>query len=422
MSYFNDGDVVLPFIVLEELDRFKSKMDSRGSCSRAFIRLLDGYREKGDLSRGVLLNENSEYKMSVRILPVSTMKKSNLDLDIADNYILEVAKDYKKKEDNEVILVTKDINLRIKCSSLKIESLDFNPIKFAENKDKIYTGHKEIEVTSNFIDNLYKTGEGYLEEEVDKELYPNQFLTVRSNQDSSKSCLVRYCNSSIAPIDKKLSKNSIWGLKARNREQTLALDLLLDPEIKLVSLIGQAGCGKTILALAAGLQQVLPHNKEGEYKKLIVSRPIQPMGREIGFLPGTMEEKMSPWIAPIKDNLEYLMGGDRDYFERYLDEGTIQIEVMTYIRGRSIAQAFIIIDEVQNITAHELKTVLTRVGEGTKIVLTGDIEQIDNQLVDEVSNGLTYAVEKFKDYSIAGHITLKKGERSELATLAAKIL
>ena len=275
LSYFNDGDVVLPFIVLEELDRFKSKMDSRGSCCRAFVRLLDTYREKGDLSKGVPLNEKSEYTISVRILPISTMKKSNLNLEVADNYILEVAKDYKKKEKNEVIVVTKDINLRIKCSSLKLQCIDFSPIKFAENKDKIYTGHKEIEVTSNFIDTLYHTGKGYLEEEVEKELYPNQFLTVRSNQGSSKSCLVRYSNTSIAPIDKNLSKSSIWGLKARNREQTLALDLLLDPDIKLVSLIGQAGCGKTILALAAGLQQVIPHNKEGEYKKLIVSRPIR---------------------------------------------------------------------------------------------------------------------------------------------------
>lgn len=394
-------------------------MDSRGANTRSFVRLLDKYREKGDLSKGVELENGN--KLYVRILPATSMKKSNLDLNKPDNYILEVAKEYSKKE-SETVLVTKDINLRIKCSSLKIDSVDFNPIKFAESKNSIYTGHKEIYLSSKEIDRLYSAGEYQLEEELYKELYPNQFLTVRNSDDSSKSVLVRHCNTRISPLDKMLSKKDIWGLKPRNREQIFALDLLLDPQIKLVTLIGQAGCGKTLLALAAGMQQTLEYQKQAEYDKIIISRPIQPVGKDIGFLPGTMEEKMAPWIAPIQDNLEYLMGGDRDYFQQYMAEEKIQIEVMTYIRGRSIANAFVIIDEVQNLTPHELKTILTRVGEGTKIVLTGDIEQIDNSLIDEVSNGLTYAVEKFKQYDIAGHITLKKGERSELATLAASIL
>ena len=212
----------------------------------------------------------------------------------------------------------------------------------------------------------------------------------------------------------------IWDISPRNKEQTFAIELLRDPEIEVVSLIGQAGSGKTLLAVAAGLEQVL--GEKSLYKKLIVSRPIQPLGKDIGFLPGTLEEKMDPWLMPIKDNLEFLMGNDRNMVQTYFDQGVIEIEAITYIRGRSITNAFIIIDEAQNLTRHELKTILTRVGEGTKIILTGDIEQIDNAYIDETSNGLTYAVEKFKEYDLSGHITLQKGERSKVATLAAKIL
>jgi len=212
----------------------------------------------------------------------------------------------------------------------------------------------------------------------------------------------------------------VWGIDARNKEQSFALELLMDPDVEVVSLIGQAGSGKTLLAVAAGLEQVL--GDDNEYKKLIVSRPIQPLGKDIGFLPGTLEEKMDPWLMPIKDNLEFLLGNDRDTVKMYFEKGVIEIEAITYIRGRSITNAFIIIDEAQNLTRHELKTILTRVGEGTKIILTGDIEQIDNIYIDETSNGLTYAVEKFKEHDISGHITLQKGERSKVATLAAKIL
>ena len=205
----------------------------------------------------------------------------------------------------------------------------------------------------------------------------------------------------------------------RNKEQQFALDLLFDAKIELVSLIGAAGTGKTLLATAAGLEQVM--NKNGGYDKLIITRPVQPMGRDIGFLPGNIDEKMAPWIAPIKDNLQFLFG-DKTALEMQIEEGTIEIEAMTYIRGRSIANAFIIVDEAQNLTIHELKTIITRVGDNTKIVLTGDIQQIDNVYVDAVSNGLTHAVEKFKEQEISGHITLNKGERSTLATLASEIL
>tara|TARA_R110000851_G_scaffold26997_1_gene76134 strand:- start:815 stop:1477 length:663 start_codon:yes stop_codon:yes gene_type:complete len=214
----------------------------------------------------------------------------------------------------------------------------------------------------------------------------------------------------------------IWGLSANNKEQKFAMDLLFDKDIKIVSLTGQAGTGKTLIAAASGLEQVLNcTTSQGGYDKLIITRPVQPLGRDIGFLPGTLEEKMMPWIAPIRDNLEHLFG-DRTALDMQLEQGVIEIEAMTYIRGRSISNAFMVVDEAQNLTPHELKTIITRVGHGTKLILTGDIQQIDNSYVDAVSNGLTYAVEKFKEYEISGHVSLIKGERSKLATLASEIL
>jgi PhoH-like ATPase len=212
-------------------------------------------------------------------------------------------------------------------------------------------------------------------------------------------------------------------VKARNKEQAFSFDLLMDPEVSIVTLVGKAGSGKTLCAVAAGLKQIMEGKKSKDplYKKLVVSRPVQPMGKDIGFLPGTMEDKMAPWLAPIQDNLKFLMG-DQATLEMYMDKGMIEMEALTYIRGRSIANAFIIIDEAQNLSVHEIKTILTRVGEGTKIVLTGDIEQIDNVYIDETSNGLVHAVEKFKDYEIAGHVSLLKGERSKVATIAANVL
>ena len=212
---------------------------------------------------------------------------------------------------------------------------------------------------------------------------------------------------------------SVWNLKPRNKEQMFGLDLLLDSSIPIITLIGKAGCGKTLLALAAGLHQVLETN---EYKKLVVTRPVQPLGKDIGYLPGTMEEKMKPWLMPIQDNLDFLLNGKSKNIAHFYDDKTIQVEALTYIRGRSISNAFIIVDEAQNLTTHELKTIITRVGENTKIILTGDIEQIDSVYLDSTSNGLSYAVEKFKFHELSGHVALTKGERSKVATLASKIL
>ena len=240
-----------------------------------------------------------------------------------------------------------------------------------------------------------------------------------SNSNEKKSALSRFVNYE-SKLEKVVeTKDAVWGLKPRNKEQTFALDLLNDPSVPIVTLVGKAGCGKTLLAIAAGLDQVLEKNM---FKKLIVSRPVQPLGKDIGYLPGTMEEKMRPWLMPIQDNIDFLLNGESKSMEMFFEDGTIQIEALTYIRGRSISNAFVIIDEAQNLTMHELKTIITRVGENTKIVLTGDVEQIDSVYLDAISNGLSYAVEKFKQHGLAGHVTLLKGERSKVATLASKIL
>jgi len=243
-----------------------------------------------------------------------------------------------------------------------------------------------------------------------------------SNENDKKSALARFRDYHTPLKNVIYKKLPDWKIDARNKEQAFALDLLLNPDIKIVTLTGRAGSGKTLCAIAAGLQQTLGlRQDQNHYTRLIVSRPVQPLGKDIGFLPGTLEEKMLPWLMPIQDNLKFLMG-DRTTLEMYIEKGKIEVEALTYIRGRSIANAFIVIDEAQNLTKHEVKTIITRIGEGTKIVLTGDIEQIDNVYVNDTSNGLAHAIEKFKEFPIAGHVTFRKGERSELATLASKVL
>ena len=238
-----------------------------------------------------------------------------------------------------------------------------------------------------------------------------------SNSNDKKTALGRFINYS-TPLQKIIkSTTKVWSTNPRNKEQQFAFELLMDPAVPVVSLVGKAGSGKTLLALAAGLEQTF--NKNSLYKKIVVTKPVEPVGKDIGFLPGTMEDKMMPWLAPIQDNLQFLMGDDKATLEMYMDKGQIEVEAMTFIRGRSISNAFIVIDEVQNMTQHEIKTVLTRVGEGTKIVLTGDIEQIDNVYIDATNNGLSYVVERLKEEDLTGHVTLLKGERSKVATIAA---
>jgi PhoH-like ATPase len=312
--------------------------------------------------------------------------------------------------------------MRVKCDALSIDCEDYSNDQVVDDIEGLYTGLTEHLVDDQTIDLVYKDEPVFLDSE-ELKVEPNQFVMLISNSNDKKTALVRFLNYE-KPVKKIDSyKKGIWGVRPKNKEQNFALDLLMNPDIPLVTIIGKAGSGKTLLALAAGLQQCFGATaNDSHYSRVIVTKPVEPVGKDIGFLPGSMEEKMLPWLAPIQDNLKNLMGNDKITLDMYMDEGKIEIEAMTFIRGRSIANAFIIIDEAQNMTKHEIKTVLTRVGEGTKIVLTGDIEQIDNVYLDETTNGLTYVIDRFKEQNSSGHITLVKGERSKIATLASKLL
>jgi PhoH-like ATPase len=342
-----------------------------------------------------------------------------MDNEDSDNKIIAVALRL-GIEGKNVAVISRDLNMRVKCDSFGIECYDYHPQQAVESIESLFDGSCEITISDLEIENFYNGREVILPPQKVK-MFPNQYVVLKSDKDEKKTALCRFLKDGL-PLQKVYTYRDIWGLSANNKEQKYAMDLLFDKDIQIVSLTGQAGTGKTLIAAACGLEQVLHSAKsQGGYDKLIITRPVQPMGRDIGFLPGTLEEKMMPWIAPLRDNLEYLFG-DKTALEMHIEQGVIEIEAMTYIRGRSISNAFMIVDEAQNLTAHELKTIITRVGHGTKLVLTGDIQQIDNSYVDSVSNGLTHAVEKFKQYDVAGHVTLYKGERSKLATLAAEIL
>ena len=417
INQFSNNDIVIPFKVLEEIDKHKQRQDGVGSNARMIIRILDRLRNKGNLYNGVRPSKGKGL-ISIKQYDRDCID-NNLDLANADNQIIATAITEKQRVGRrKVIVVTRDINMRVKCDALGIPTEDYISDQVVNNTTELYTGLINHLVDEQIIDQFYNSENVFLEKE-DIKLFPNQFVMLVSSSNNKKTALAKFVSYSM-PLKKVPEyKNGIWGLKPRNKEQMFSINLLLDPEVPIVTIIGKAGCGKTLVALAAGLEQVI---EKDTYKKLVVSRPVQPVGKDIGFLPGTLEEKMKPWIMPIQDNLDFLMNGAKDNMSMYFEDGTIEIEALTYIRGRSISNAFIIIDEAQNLTVHELKTIVTRVGEGTKIVLTGDIEQIDNTYLDSTSNGLSYAIEKFKTHDLSGHVSLSKGERSKVATLAAKIL
>ncbi len=419
---FANNDVFVPLKVLEEVDKHKKRQDSVGFNARKIIKHLDALREKGSLVKGVRLEQG---KGIVKVVDhdFDGIPRNTLDLEVPDHMILSsalrVQKDWEKRK---TIVMSRDINMRVIANSLGLESDDYVTTKVIDDADKLYDGFEEILVDDQIIDHFYAGEEITLDEEQGVQLYPNQFLMLQSSANPKKTALCRFVapHLPLKPTPQKWSELS-WGIKPRNKEQGFAYDLLFDDDIPLVTLIGKAGSGKTLMAIAAGMEQTLGI-QNNKYKKIVVSRPVQPLGKDIGFLPGSMHEKMLPWLMPIQDNLQNIMGSDRTMLKSYLEKGQIEIEALTYIRGRSISNAFIIIDEAQNLTAHEVKTIVTRIGENSKIVLTGDIEQIDNIYTNETSNGLAFAVEKFKKHDISGHVTFKRGERSKLATLAAKIL
>jgi len=414
---FENNDIIIPLKVLEEIDKHKTRQDGVGAQARSIIRIFDELRERGSLYKGVRLGKGKGM-ISCKPYDPDDLPPS-FDRGNPDNQIIGVALTERKlNEKRKVIVVSRDINMRVKCDALGIPAEGYTAGQIVGSTNDLYIGFTQYLVDDQIIDQFYEGKEVFVEKD-DIKVFPNQYVMLVSNANEKKTALSRFkCYSK--PLCKVFDgKGWDWVITPRNKEQSFALDLLLDEEVPVVTLIGKAGSGKTLACLSAGIQQVL----EGKlYSRLIVSRPVQPMGRDIGYLPGSMEEKMRPWLAPIRDNLQYLMGNDKMMMEEYMTNGTIEIEALTYIRGRSISNAYIIVDEAQNLSRHELKTIITRVGENTKIVLTGDIEQIDNVYIDETSNGLTYAVEKFKEHEIAGHVTLIKGERSKTATLAARIL
>lgn len=441
---FEDNTLVIPLLVLEELDKHKTRSDEVGRNCREVNRKLDEMFRDVNASLGTSLPTGGWIKILASNPDASAGLPPELQTTTSvDNMIIGFVDGYKKFVDSNVILVSKDINVRVKCSALGIAAQDYFSMRVSDTVDSLYTGVRVVNTSFDDVDTFYEKGTLPVSQVVSEVVLPNEIVVLKNvdeNGNTTRSALTRCKKDSLVPL-KKVDK--VFGLFPRNKEQKFSIDLLLDPDVKLVTLTGRAGCGKTLIAMAAGLEQLETLGEEPRYQKLIVSRPVQPVGRDIGFLPGTLEEKMEPWISPIRDSLEFLLGslsnrknrntikkksdestgGFRDpYLELLQSRGLLEIEAISFIRGRSIPNAFVVIDEAQNLTMHELKTIITRAGDGTKIVLTGDIEQIDNVHVDTFTNGLTYAVEKFKDYDIAGHITLLKGERSDLATLASKIL
>jgi PhoH-like ATPase len=419
LTAFEDNDITIPIAVVEEIDGHKKRQDEVGRNARWVSAFLDKLRAVGHLDAGVSLGkQKGKIRVELNHQEVEKLPPT-LDRNKIDNRIIAVAHALTAGIKIPVILVTKDINMRIKADALGIIAEDYETDKI--EIEEVYTGSRNLKVEPEVIDSFFKAGEVILRED---ELYPNQMVILEDSFGSSKSALARHLSGGkLVPL--RYGNQDPFGLKARNKEQKFALELLLDEEVRLVTLIGKAGTGKTLVALAAGLQKVV---EESRYRRLAVSRPVIPMGNDLGFLPGDINEKLRPWMQPIYDNLEFLFN-NRDKNEKIdqlvnsmKDLNILELEALTYIRGRSIPNQFLLVDEAQNLSPHEIRTVITRVGEGTKIVLTGDPYQIDHPYLDSNSNGLTFVVERFKNEKIAGHITLTKGERSDLAELGAKLL
>ncbi|MEW6486844.1 MAG: PhoH family protein [Thermodesulfobacteriota bacterium] len=416
---FEDNNLNIPITVIEEIDRFKKNSDEIGRNARHVSRFLDELRLQGDLKAGVANDKGGRVRVRFG-REFADRLPAELSVGKGDNRILAVCLSLQEEEPElPVVFVTKDTNLRIKANVLGINAEDYERGKVS--LEELYTGTAEATVARASVDQLFREGGT----QVEGDLFANQFVCLLDETNPSHTALGRHRGQGrVTPL--RIPKEPIWGIQPRNREQRYALDVLLDDEIKLVTLVGKAGTGKTLLAIAAGLQKAV---EEQVYKRLLVSRPIFPMGRDIGFLPGDVQEKLRPWMQPIFDNVDFLFAGSQGRdgkrtrgYQELIEMDLMALEPLTYIRGRSIPYQYLIVDEAQNLTPHEIKTIITRAGEGTKIVLTGDPYQIDNPYIDSTSNGLTYCVERFKGQVLAGHVTLAKGERSALAELAANVL
>lgn len=417
---FTDNVVVLPMSVIEELDRFKSHNNELARNARQVIRQLDKLRVKGNLGQGVEMENGG----TLQIYHERDLADHGLDMRVTDNRILGVAYTL-FQQGKKVIFVSKDINARLKADALGIGVMDFEKQKV--NFDELFSGHCEVKVTGAQIDEFYANKKL---EVTGCSPSPNEFILLIDENDEKHTALARSSNGGVL-VPLVSDYNEAFGLRPRNKEQRMALELLLDPEVLLVTMVGRAGTGKTLLALAAALEATIHFQR---YEKILVSRPIIPMGKDLGFMPGDKDEKLMHWMQPIFDNLTFLLAANsrkqdekqdesvKQKVDRLLRDHVIELEALTYIRGRSIPNQYVIVDEAQNLTPHEIKTIVSRAGEGTKVVLTGDPEQIDNPYLDSSSNGLSYAVERMKSLPIHGHITLRKSERSSLAGAAAEYL
>ncbi len=425
LTAFKDNNVIIPIYVIEEVDTFKKDLSELGRNARQVSRLLDELRGKGKLIDGVPVNGYGAPGGTVRVAITARQLPPEFALsgNKVDNRILATALEVRHLEpDTPLVFISKDINLRVRAAALGLEVADYD----VERTDiaELYSGVFDIEVPHEQVKQLYAEGTIPLPER--EEPYPlNSFAVVTAAGGASGSALARLHPEAGTITLLHNRGGPVWGIRPRNKEQQFVFDLLLDDSVRLVTLVGQAGTGKTLLALAAGLHKVA---EERAYRRLLVSRPVFPLGRDIGFLPGDVEEKLRPWMQPVYDNLELLLGiagaeGKRGRSaDEFFDQGLVHVEPLTYIRGRSIPKQFILVDEAQNLTPHEVKTIITRAGDETKLVLTGDPYQIDNPYVDSTNNGLVHVVRRFKGESLAGHVTLFKGERSDLAERAARLL
>ena len=415
---FDDNDVVIPFVVVEEIDRQKRRQDEIGRNARVVSRELDQLREKGSLSDGLLLPSGGQLRIELNHQELTKAFPTGMDAGKKDNRILAIAYHLQQMAHTpkQVYLVTKDLNLRIKADVLGVPAQDFFSDRV--NIDRLYSGVGVLDMNTDDLNAFYADGEF----KVNGRLHtcPHQFFIMRNLEMPSQSALGRYFRGKLLPLVHGKSVN--FGIRPRNKEQRFALEILLNDDIKVATMIGRAGTGKTLLALAVGLEKVVEQKR---YARLLVTRPVVPVGNDLGYLPGTREEKLRPWMQPIYDNMELLFGNHQQQFniiDHLISTGLLEMEALTYIRGRSIPRQFIICDEAQNLSPHMIKTLITRVGEETKIVFTGDPEQIDHPYLDSSSNGLTYLVERLKNEELAGHVTLVKGERSEVAEMGARLL
>ena len=413
--------LIIPLEVIEEIDDQKRRSDEVGRHARRTSRILDELRVKGSLSDGVDLDNGCTVRVAIGTKRIDCLPAS-LRNNKEDNRILATALCIKEQyPDNELFFMSKDINMRIKADIIGLKSMDYEADKI--ELEELYMGYKDIEIPAADFDAF--TSRGQLPLDLFGDFTVNEFAILKCGGKTAYARMDPALNAAVAL--KAQMGEAVAGISPLNREQLFAFELLLNPDIDLVTLNGKAGTGKTLVALAAGVRQVL---EDTLYQKLLVSRPIVPMGKEMGFLPGGIEEKLDPWMTPLYDNFEIIFSVDArksDKDKRHVKEiisnsNLIQVEALTYIRGRSLPNQYMVVDEAQNLSPLEVKTIITRAGKGTKIVLTGDPYQIDHPYLDQNSNGLNYAVERFKQSALAGHVTLVKGERSELAETAAQLL